>query len=499
MTSTYRAACMKCRIVWNEKFLMDNFTKSWVTTKYRKHRKRVALEMEKLRIPDSMEKAKLLRRYHEEEKIFDNIYHTVRSFRLGLGRFWRARNEENENILRRKYQDLINLEPNYFPRMEMFEEVILHLRQHTHDVPKCKCTMFHCHKPEKKIFSEFVGIQREICADARNAVYHNRNLKAEFVCKCPYEDCRGMIYHETWLCSLCEKEVCAKCQEKKENEHKCDRNIVESVKMLKKDTKACPKCAVPIHRLYGCDQMWCTQCHLTFNWETLQEEKGIIHNPHAIEWARIHGNNRNLLNGLPCGGWIEYEDLVITISRNVESDNAPPRTWSTEYIETIMALVNQPIEGQRAKYFRSILDAYDIFQIWNCVNEFRYRNPFNLQNKLEELRLDYLLGKIDEKKWEHEIFRMERKAEKRDIQRDIYDTLIHLFIERFRHLCESIKEGRYDEEKLITHLEKFREEMEEIRVFVNNAFVTETSVLGKPYSIPDTWFFDATKFKRYNN
>ena len=47
--------------------------------------------------------------------------------------------------------------------------------------------------------------------------------------------------------------------------HKCDEEKVASVEMLKRDTKPCPKCGTPIHKIEGCDQMWDPQCGTAFS------------------------------------------------------------------------------------------------------------------------------------------------------------------------------------------------------------------------------------------
>jgi hypothetical protein len=81
---------------------------------------------------------------------------------------------------------------------------------------------------------------------------------------------------------------------------------VKSIKLLKKDTKPCPKCNTMIYKIDGCSQMWCTVCHTTFDFNTGMIETGRIHNPHYIEYfkskTREHGD-------IPCGGRPNYHEL----------------------------------------------------------------------------------------------------------------------------------------------------------------------------------------------
>ena len=79
--------------------------------------------------------------------------------------------------------------------------------------------------------------------------------------------------------------------------------------MIKKETKPCPSCATPIFKIQGCDQMWCTQCHIAFSWRTGMRVNGVIHNPHFYQWQREGGGaapvqtpGAQVCGGLP-GAW----------------------------------------------------------------------------------------------------------------------------------------------------------------------------------------------------
>ena len=63
--------------------------------------------------------------------------------------------------------------------------------------------------------------------------------------------------------------------------------------LIKKSTKNCPKCAVPIYKISGCDQMYCTECHIAFSWRTGEIDNGTIHNPHYFQYQREIANTLN--------------------------------------------------------------------------------------------------------------------------------------------------------------------------------------------------------------
>jgi len=115
------------------------------------------------------------------------------------------------------------------------------------------------------------------------------NTKADTVGrKCPDEKCRGFLSSQ-WKCGMCDKWTCPDCHvikgTRRDAEHTCDPDVRATAQFLAKDTKPCPKCTTPIHKIEGCDQMWCTQCHTAFSWRRGTIETR-VHNPHYYEWQR---------------------------------------------------------------------------------------------------------------------------------------------------------------------------------------------------------------------
>jgi hypothetical protein len=106
--------------------------------------------------------------------------------------------------------------------------------------------------------------------------------------KCPDEECRGYLSTQ-WKCGMCDKWTCPDCHVIKgttrDAQHTCDPDTLATAQLLAKDTKPCPKCSTLIHKIEGCDQMWCTQCHTAFSWRRGTIETR-IHNPHYYEWQR---------------------------------------------------------------------------------------------------------------------------------------------------------------------------------------------------------------------
>lgn len=73
---------------------------------------------------------------------------------------------------------------------------------------------------------------------------------------CIKSSCRGFINvtsSSKLECGLCNTKVCKDCREElKTDEHKCNPSTVETVKVLEKECKRCPKCACLIYKIAGC-------------------------------------------------------------------------------------------------------------------------------------------------------------------------------------------------------------------------------------------------------
>lgn len=129
--------------------------------------------------------------------------------------------------------------------------------------------------------------------------------------KCCDPECNGFV-SSAWKCGLCNKFSCCHCHEikgvtKEEiSNHVCKKELVDTVKLINKDTKPCPSCGVYIHKTEGCDQMFCTECKVLWSWRTQKiETRG--HNPHYLEWMRTakNGIDRDPLD-VECGREIDH-------------------------------------------------------------------------------------------------------------------------------------------------------------------------------------------------
>ena len=132
-------------------------------------------------------------------------------------------------------------------------------------------------------------LREKICSTKKLLRDLEKNYRVEnknIVGSCPVNNCRGFL-NTSYECELCKIRVCSACHEVVVEDHECMPENLETIQLLKQDTKACPKCASMIFKIDGCDQMFCTQCHTAFGWNSGIIATGNIHNPHYFEWQHL--------------------------------------------------------------------------------------------------------------------------------------------------------------------------------------------------------------------
>ena len=105
--------------------------------------------------------------------------------------------------------------------------------------------------------------------------------------KCPKNGCNGFI-EDSWKCGICETKICSQCMVSLNNApHECNEEDQLSTKVIRETTKPCPACRIRIQRSSGCNQMFCTECHIFFNWVTGEQIRKTrwVHNIHHQEWV----------------------------------------------------------------------------------------------------------------------------------------------------------------------------------------------------------------------
>lgn len=164
-------------------------------------------------------------------------------------------------------------------------------------------------KLRNEISAEIEGI-KNLLRDKMNEFYtlnnryNNRyigDIHTKYIRRCPLDGCRGLLNNQ-WKCGICDNHICSKCNELKSQDHECDPGSLATAQLIRSDSKPCPSCGIYIHKLEGCNQMWCTDCNTAFDWRSGTIITGNIHNPHFFEARRVAGMQTRNVNDVPCGG-----------------------------------------------------------------------------------------------------------------------------------------------------------------------------------------------------
>jgi len=251
--------CMGCKNIWNREFVDTWCTKYFRNTEFRRHRENVLFEREKIRMQETQPEVERIRAMRK-------LYEMV--------------NEQRKRLL------------ELYQRYGLYNG---HLS--ISEIPE----------PVNELRIEMEETYREI-----ERLRHGGELivgeePKKFIRKCPTEECKGFM-NEDWFCGLCDRHFCEQCNEEICEDHICDPDAAKTMKLLKKDTKPCPKCGTMIQKLSGCRQMWCPECHTAFDWISGHIEMGRIHNPHYMEFKRGHISSREH-GDIPCGGIPTFREL----------------------------------------------------------------------------------------------------------------------------------------------------------------------------------------------
>jgi hypothetical protein len=394
---------MNCSVEWTKKDLVEYTSISFVLNAYRDHRKNILFEYEKSRIPDTMEEAINLKQRADCQKIITDC--------------------ENKIIITQaQFEEPACSDEDIQFNLGLFDEI--------NRLTKIKYV-------ERVKLSELSRFYRR---------KHIKTSTNKRFFNCPSENCRGFICSTKSRCEICDCTVCKICMDiKKDDEHVCDPNTVETISLLKSDSKNCPGCMTQIFRISGCPQMFCTVCHIAFDWNSgkIVERAGTIHNPHYFEYLR----RQNIIEApadIVCGGRPTYTQFFHK-STELRFDN------------NFMNL------------FQLLPHLENVYLPRLATNE-----PDN-----KDLRIKYILSQINEDDFRRELHKREKKFEKDNELRDILRTFILV--------CNDLLRKAYNEEKPC--MVEFKNSLNEMRLYTNTALVENVEKIFNCVVpiIPESW------------
>lgn len=439
LLSTPQAQCMGCKKEWDERFIRDNFPKQWVNGEYKKRIQELIFQRELSYIPATMSLVEEVNNYHkqnilfyerlEQEAFYDEKIYKLRKeqAKLSIG------TEANSARLKFIVKEISNL-------TKLKEGVV------TKNKTRPSAIDYDTTEQEKQ------RRKREREERMRNRIGYQeeqKEEKQEFVgLKCSMDKCKGYL-NEKNCCSVCQKELCRRCNQEKLENHNCNKDDVETFKMLLKETKACPGCGVRTSKVDGCDQMWCIECKTAWNWSTCKKVAGAIHNPEYFRYMRERGiaiprNTQDVRgNGIRVG-CLDQEDFETLMHNSCikVGRNHADISFSQKY----------KIKG---KYEVSNLCRFlqNLFRhIYNVRNEqvnanWRARNKTTKNEKAggivkrkvfdfetcKKARVDYILNNMSEENFKKYIIKEHREIE--------YENMIQSLCHTFSYVIEDFLRG----------------------------------------------------------
>ena len=332
--------CPSCRAAWSRDILNDTLSLKFLHGTFKDHRGKVLMDRERAKFPDTQEEAALYKNAREQLNRLYAKYEHKNRFRGPI---------QDQTWTPEEYQE-------YQTALTLYSNLVRNFgRTTTNSAPKVR-----------KVFMQ----------------------------KCPATACEGFLSTQ-WNCGLCNGHFCKDCHEPKKESHTCKPDLVESIKAIKKEAKPCPKCAAQISKVDGCDQMFCTQCHTAFSWNSGQIETSHIHNPHYYQWVREQGLTLARAPGdgpvqEPCGGVPALTARIATVPPTpVIHYKGTMTDLLLEYLQHIQTMRQYSIVQCRHHIEHYNEEWYRVNRVQRMVNEITEDKWKERLEKAEKDRLRY--------------------------------------------------------------------------------------------------------------
>jgi hypothetical protein len=382
---------MSCKVQFSYDFLIENLPPTFWNHEYKNFRKNLLLAREESLLPETQNCIVRIRRK-------EAFYQHVRQVRAEIDKMFQHYNR-------------------LMARMTQMNELVHQERMGQIEVPDDHPFFLYFHE-DNTLMKDENGRLLCMAEDPEGDTSRVRNPRpthSNWVHACPREECRGYLRGGQTICPICTTQVCKDCLKVREGEdHRCNKEDMETVDMLRQNTKPCPNCSMPIYKISGCDQMWCTQCRTPFSWRTGQKIHQRIHNPHYYEWMQRHQGEdmpRELMD-IPCGGLPSVRSL---------------------------------------KKFPSIYQVW-VYRLHQNVLHFeqvvmpRYQNT-QFPERCKALRISYLTNSISRDNLRDELYREEKYAQKYQQYLQIIQTFVAVSSEWLRRMVLDLPPLLHEEVK----------------------------------------------------
>ena len=219
--------------------------------------------------------------------------------------------------------------------------------------------------------------------------------------------------------------------------------------------------------VHNCSQMFCTNCHASFDWNSLRLNNGAVHNPHHAAWLRENRNRPREVGDIPCGRELNMGiiiDLVEKFEEQIEKANL-----NIKENQDARIAANYLFESTR-------MGIHHTHVTINSLNRNQHGHHTN-----QHLRIDLLMNSIDESNFKREIQRRDKSNAKRNDLLHVVMTYRDALIDIVSPFVESRKKKPFAEWMSMVDQIKALEE------YVNDCFGRVAAAYNStsPYQIMD--------------
>ena len=221
------AHCFNCRVNYNQEFLYNICTKTFLQNTYFTHRQEVLINRERANLPGLQNLAINELRLRNNNKLISEIQSQIKDIQI-------ERNVclKNQTILYSKY----DTEKNLGICTKNIRTSIVTNQKKLDDFRK-----------------DINDLKKSIIDISNSSTEEKQEERKKFIRRCMRSGCNGFL-STAWKCGICEYYNCSSCLaiKEKDTEHTCKKEDIETAELIKKDSKPCPNCGEFINKSSGC-------------------------------------------------------------------------------------------------------------------------------------------------------------------------------------------------------------------------------------------------------
>lgn len=185
---------------------------------------------------------------------------------------------------------------------------------------------------------------------------------------------------------------------------------MKTVAEIERSTKACPGCGTGIHRIEGCSVMFCTLCATAFDYESGEQLRHNIHNPHFIEYLE---QNREAARAVEGDRYGEY-----VAERQAALGN---RLCTPPAMLELQEMFHFNVAQRREVLAIRRLHDHIRGEVRDLAQQLEFAKDVEAYNR--DLRVKYLLKDLDEKSFKRELYMRDRAINKKQELYQMYDMM----------------------------------------------------------------------------